>query len=147
MADTVKVEYLYPHNMLEGSWDERTGNRRVTVRLSGVSDGTGETDVIKVYLSDLKTTRRKIPTRTAVENVVWQISGMTVLLECDREPHAEIVRIDGAAGESNGAFDWSNISGKMDPGLDDRTGNILLTSSNMVAGDVYDITMTLRLKD
>lgn len=146
MPDTVVVEYLYPPKMLEGSWDEKSGNRNVVVHLNGISDGTGETDIIKVYLSDLKTPSKNVPKRTSVVDIKWRISHMNVLLEWDRAPHAVIARLNGANG-SDGCFDWSHIGGKLDAGDDDRTGNILLTSSNVVAGDTYDITMTLRLKD
>lgn len=147
MVDSVKVEYLYPPKMLDGVWAEKSGNRRVTVRLSGISDGTGETDVIKVRLSDLKTVSGKVPTRTALELIDYLVNGLTILLEWDRAPHAEIIRLNGNGGPDSGKMDYCSIGGKVDPGEDDRTGDILLTSTNADAGDSYDITMCLRLKD
>ena len=142
MADSVKVEYLYPPNMLDGDWDDNQGNLKVIIRLSCVSDGTGETGVIKIKMSDLKTHSGQIPARTAVEWIEYQVYGMTVLLEWDRAPVAEIIRIQ----ESSDRTDYRQYGGKLDPG-GDRTGDILLTSTNASNGDSYEIIICLRLKD
>jgi len=147
MVDTVQVNYLYPPDMLSGGWDEKSGNRRVTVRLAGSSDGTGETDVHKIVLTDLKTTNKNVPTRTAIEWIEWQGLGMGITLEWDRAPNALIARLNQNGVESGGRLDWSNVGGLVDPGLDDRTGDIMLSSSSPDAGDTYDITMCIRLKD
>lgn len=147
MADTVIVEYLYPPAMLDGGWDEKSGNKRVIVRLAGVSDGTGETDVVKIDLSDLKTLNGNVPGRTAIEWIDYNVLSMTVVLEWDRAPHAEICRIDGNTTNAIGRLDWERFGGKVDPGGDDRTGDILLTSTNAANGDSYEITLSLRLKD
>jgi hypothetical protein len=147
MADTVAVKYLYPSDLLSGVWDEKSGNRRVIVQLTGNSDGSGETDVIKVHLSDLKTPNGNVPTRTAVEWIKWHVIGMTVVLEWDRAPHAEIHRMNGVDVISDGDIDWTKIGGYVDPGGDDRTGDILLTSTNVDVNDSYNLTICLRLKD
>ena|SRR3990167_9073451 len=145
--DTTAVKWIYPPDMQDGQWDEKSGNRRVVVRLTGVSDGTGETDVRKVDLDLLKTQNGKIPQRTVVEEIKWHVFGMTVVLEWDRSPHAEIIRINENGVENNGHMCWRDVGGNVDPGLDDDTGDILLTSTNCTSGDNYDITLTLRLKD
>lgn len=147
MADAVKVKYLYPPNMLDGGWDEKQGNSRVIVQLSCLSDGTGETDVVKIQMSDLKTHAGNVPGRTAVEWIEYQIFGLTCLLEWDRAPHAEIIRLNAHAVESNGRFDYTQYAGNLDPGGDDRTGDILMTTTNTDSGDSYEINICLRLKD
>lgn len=147
MADTVAVQWIYPPDMQDGQWDEKSGNRRVVVRFTGTSDGTGETDVVKVDLDLLKTPSGKVPKRTAVESIDWTVFGMTCVLEWDRAPHAEIARINENASDHSGHLDWAKYGGYVDPGSDDGTGDILLTTTNMASGDNYDITMTLRLKD
>jgi hypothetical protein len=147
MADTVKVEYLYPPNLLDGDWDEKQGNKRVIVRLSGVTDGTGETDVKKVDLDDLKTLGGNVPSRTAIEWIEYDVFGITCLLEWDRAPNAEITRLNASATNTSGRFDWTQFGGKVDPGGDDRTGDILLTTTNADSGDSYEIVMCIRLKD
>ena len=147
MADTVSVEYLYPPNLLDEDWDDRAGNRKVIVHFKGVSDGTGETDVVKVDLSDLKTHNGVIPAKTAVESIQWHVNGCTVDLEWDRAPHASIFQINANGTEDNGKVCWENIGGRVDPGDDDLTGDILLTTTNVDSGDSYEITMCLRLKE
>ena len=147
MADAVNVTYLYPPNMLDGGWDEKQGNKRVIVQMSGLSDGTGETDVVKIDMSDLKTHNGNVPRKTAVEWIEWQIMGLTVSLEWDRAPHAEIIKLNSHALESTGDMNWRQFGGKVDPGDDDRTGDILMTTTNTDSGDSYEVTICLRLKD
>lgn len=147
MADTVAVKWIYPPDMQDGDWDEKSGNRRVVVRLTGVSDGTGETDVVKVDLDLLKTQSGNVPQRTAVESIQWHAFGMTCVLEWDRTPHAEIMRINENGLETTDSVSWKDMGGYVDPGLDDATGDIILTTTNCNSGDSYDITLTLRLKD
>lgn len=147
MSDSVKVEYLYPPNMLDGGWDEKQGNKRVIVQLSGLSDSTGETDVVKIKMSDLKTHNGNVPGRTAVEWIEYDIFGLTCVLEWDRAPHAEIIRLNAHAVNTAWRFDWTSFGGKVDPGGDDRTGDILLTTTNTDSADSYEITICLRLKD
>jgi len=147
MADTVAVKWIYPPDMQDGGWDDKSGNRRVVVRLTGSSDGTGETDVVKIDLDLLKTPSGKVPQRTVVEEIKWHVFGMTCVLEWDRTPHAEIIRINENGVENNGHMCWKDEGGNLDPGLDDATGDILLTTTNVTSGDNYDITLTLRLKE
>ncbi len=146
MADSVKVEYLYPPNMLDGDWDEQSGNKRVIVRMSCISDATGETDVTKIQMSDVKTSAGNVPGRTAVEWIEYEAVGITALLEWDRAPNAEIIRLNGNATSLTGRADWTQFGGKVDPG-GDRTGDILITTTNYTSLDTYEITMCLRLKD
>jgi len=151
MADTTAIQWIYPPHMEDGDWAEKTGNSRVVVRFTGTSDGTGETNAVKVDLSDLKTHSGTVPKRTAVEWVEWKVFGMAVNLSWDRAPRATIVNINDI-GYNNGTIDeermdWSAYGGYLDPGEDDGTGDIILTSSYAYSGDSYDITMCLRLKD
>lgn len=144
MADTVEVEYIYPPNMLDGDFDEHSGNRHVVVQLLGLSDGTGETNVKKVDLTDLKHPNGSSPARVAVEKIDYHTSGMGATLNFDRTPAKLIARIP--IGD-NGCVDFTNTGGKVDTGGDGGTGDILLTSVDADAGDTYDITLTLKLKD
>ena len=143
MADTVEVNYIYPPTMLDGQWEDFSGNKRVIVQLLGLSDGTGETDVTKVDLTDLKTQAGNNPTRTVVEWIQYAATGLTCALEWDRAANALIARMDG----NGGTISDKMYLDKLDPGLDDRTGDILLTTTNADSGDTYDITMSIRLKD
>ncbi len=147
MADNVAVQWIYPPDMQDGDWDEKSGNRRVVVRLTGTSDGTGETDAVKVDLDLLKTPAGKVPRKTAVEFIKWSVFGMTCTLEWDRAPHTEIIRINDNGLTDTGEVSWEKYGGYVDPGDDDGTGDVILTSTNVANGDNYDITLGLRLKD
>ena len=144
MADTVEVKYIYPPNFdLAPNTEDHSGTRRVCVQLTSTSDGTGETDVKKVDISELRMPDGLPPTRTAVEKIDYMISGMTVKLEWDRAPNSVIALLDG----SNGCISWQQLGGKVDPsGEGDRTGDILLTTTGADSGDTYDITMWIKLK-
>jgi len=69
------------------------------------------------------------------------------LLEWERTPHAEIIQLNANAMVAEGKFDWTSFGGKVDPGEDDLTGDILLTTTNADSGDNYEIIMCIRLKD
>jgi len=144
MADTVSVNWICPPDMQDWAWQDKSGNRRVVVQFTNLSDGTGETGVKKVDLSDLKTHNGNVPQRTVVEKIDYMTDGMAVRLYWDRAPDALIAYLPE---DSMGCMDWSDAGGKVDPGLLDDTGDILLSTIGHAAGDTYDITMTLRLKD
>ncbi len=88
MADTVDIQYIYPSNYQDAPNPVPT--RRVVVNFAGISDGTGETEVTKVRLTDLLKHDGTTPTRTTIEKITATITGMTVLLAWDRAPDAEI---------------------------------------------------------
>ena len=145
--DITSVQWIYPPDMQDSQWDEKSGNRRVVVKLVGVSDGTGETDVVKVDLDLLKTPSGNVPKRTVIESVQYYVFGMTCVLEWDRAPRAEIIRINQSGASDGGGKSWASVGGYVDPGSDDGTGDILLTTTNCTNEDNYDITLSLRLKD
>lgn len=141
MADTVNIKYVYPPNYNDAP--NPFGVRKVVVQLTCLSDGTGETDVVKVRLTDLLKHDGSTPTRTAIERIIGNVSGMRVKLEWDRAPNAEIVLL--SSGRHN--LSYRADGGLIDPGeAGDRTGDILLTSLYADSGDSYDITITVRLK-
>ena len=58
-----------------------------------------------------------------------------------------IIRINQSGASDGGGKSWASVGGYVDPGSDDGTGDILLTTTNCTNGDNYDITLSLRLKD
>ena len=141
MADTVNVKYIYPANHDGGA--NPTPVRKVMVNMTNESDGSGETDIVKVRLTDLMKHDGTTPTRSAIEEIKYNIQGMWVRLEWDRSPHAEIAYL-GPGTDTKG---YRSVGGIVDPGESgDRTGNIILTTINADSGDSYDITLTVRLK-
>lgn len=132
MTDTVDSKVVF------------AGNRRYVVRLTNISDGTGEADVVKVDVSTLIGPDGTAPTYTAIEEIQWSINGFTsVRLEWDATTDDEIAVL----GTGNGYFNFRSAGSLVDPRSSGTTGDILLTTAGNVAGATYDITINLVLKD
>ena len=119
-----------------------SGTRKRVVRLTNISDGTGESGVVKVDKSTLIGPNGLEPTKLVVERIEYDISGMTVRLYWDHTADDEIAVISGA-----GYLDWREVGGLVDPASAGATGDILLTTNAHTLGDTYNITLWLRLKD
>jgi hypothetical protein len=149
MADTVSTRWVYPPNWSGSTNAINDGHRRMAVNLKGTSDGTGETNVVKVNISELKATGGRQCVRTVIEKIQYAVSGLDVFLSWHRNPALEIARFGAGAGggSADGVLDFRSgrSAGLVDPG-GELSGDILLTTANVAAGDTYDITIWLRLK-
>ena len=132
MADTVTVDYVY------------TGTRRVIVKMTNVSDATGESAVIKVNLSDLIGPDGTAPTRSVAEWVSGNVQGFTsVKLAWDHTANDTLAVL----GTGFNYLDWPDSGGFTDPASTGGTGDVVLTTVGASATATYDITISLRLKD
>lgn len=129
MGDAVDVQVLY------------NGPRHHTVRLSNLSDGTGEAAVKKVDKSALVGFNGVAPSTISVEHMSWSIKGMSVTLAWDHDTDDVIAQL----GEGSGEHNYKPHGGLRDPASTGGTGDIVVTTTNHAAGDTYDILMTLRL--
>ena len=117
------------------------GPRYSIVRMTNISDGTGETLVHKVILANLKLTDQTPPTRLSVKEIQWTIQGFSsVRLYWDRAPIAIIDLL--AAG--NGYMEYGALGMLSDIGTG-GTGDIMLTTNGLVANATYDITLVCLL--
>jgi len=130
MADAVNIKTVF------------NGGRRLVVRLTNVSDGTGEAAVIKVDKSTFTGPDGTEPTSFVVEKIEYDILGMQVQLHWDHTTPDIIAVISGA-----GYLDWVAAGGLVDPLSAGGTGDIELTTVGHTAGDSYTITLWLRKKD
>lgn len=132
MADTVDSLVVF------------SGKNRYVVRLTNVSDGTGESAVIKVDKSTLiGPDLVNEPGKLVLEEVQWSIQGFSsVRLLWDHTTDDEMCVL----GAGNGYFNFKNAGGLVDPASAGQTGDILLTTAGAVAGATYDITLVVRLK-
>ena len=131
MADTVDSLVLF------------NGTRRKAIRLTNVSDGTGEAAVVKADISTYVGLNGKDPTRVVIEELSWNIQGFTsVRLFWDHTADDEIAVLTGYGDRS-----FVNVGGAVDPKSAGGTGDILLTTAGAALGATYDITVVLRLKD
>ena len=132
MADTVAIKTLF------------NSPRKLVVNLTNLSDGTGESNVVKVDKSALTGLNGLEPTKLVVEKIVYDVSSMRVLLTWDQTSDETIAVLQG-----DGTIDWSK-GGKHSGCIGTNTGgagDILLTTANQAVGDGYNITLYLRKKD
>lgn len=158
MADTVTSVQLYPKVT-----SPLTPASTTIWRFTNVSDGTGESAVKKIDITQLRNARmvgggNVQPNGLRIETIRWAIQGFAyILIGWDRtaaENTAMILSANGyedlrfRLGEGGaGAQGLVKISGMIDPseGNADNKGSILLTTAGNVAGATYDITIAVRL--
>lgn len=127
--------------------DVFTGKDKIVRRILCVSDGTGETTVVKIQKSTLTNWLGSAPSKLGLEQIQWSIQGFSsVELLWDHTTDDEIIEL--AAG--NGMRLMKNIPGLdsgvlWDPASAGGTGDVILTSRGAVNGASYDILMTFRL--
>lgn len=132
MADTVDIIRLY------------IDKRRLVERYTNVSDGTGESAVIKVDKSTLvgPTAEGDEPLRIVIRSLRWAVQGFTsVRLLWDHTTDDEAAVLSG-----NGFEDYSPFGGLVDPKSAGGTGDLLLTTAGTTSGNTYDITAEYELR-
>jgi hypothetical protein len=111
------------------------------VRLTNISDGTGEALVPKVILSNMSLENGVLPARTSIKEIQWSIQGFSnVQLYWDRP--TDVLAAILATG--NGYMEFGALGMSSDVGSG-GTGDILLTTVNNIAGATYDITLVVTL--
>lgn len=151
MADAVTSPQLYPPSGKAAS--------TVIVRLTNLSDGTGETGVKKVDITTIKNYYGKQPSGLRIESIRWAMQGFSAVeLTWDRTAGANVAYLCSGSGYDDlsfatnpsgfgGAQDMYKLGGVPDPsaGNADNKGSILLTTKGTnAAGNTYDITLVLR---
>lgn len=131
MADAVTTTVIYQDTV------------RYVVKITNLSDGTGESAVTKVDKSTLVGPNGLEPSELVVEVIDADVVGMTVKIYADHTTDVPIAMIGGG-----GAYcrDFRKTGGLSTSGAGE-TGDILLTTAGHTANDSYDITLYLRKKD
>lgn len=130
MADTVDTQVVF------------AGTRYRTYRFTNRSDGTGESGVVKIDISTLTGLNGRAPTKLAIVEAQWSISGFTsVQLNWDAATDDEAIILVG-----NGYRDFFGSGGLVDPQSATPVGDLLLTTYGAAANATYDILLTVRLK-
>lgn len=120
------------------------GSKRIVVRLTNISDGTGESAVVKIDKSGLTGPDGTEPSKLVIERVEYDIQGFTsIRLYWDHTTDDEICVL----GPGVGYLDWREVGGLVDPGSAGETGDVILTTNGHSSGDTYTITIYARLKD
>ena len=119
-----------------------SGQRRYNVRLTNVSDGTGESAVVKVDKSTLTNALGVEPSALNLESVQWSIQGFTsVRLFWDHNTDDEMEVLSTGQGYRS----YAEHGALNDPKSAGGTGDVLLTTANNVSGATYDIQLNLLL--
>ena len=137
MADAVKVSVIA---------DTPT---HYVVHCTNISDGTGETAVVKVDKSAIAVALDGAEADSLdIDRVVWCCYGMQVRILWDHTTDDLALALSGS-GVLNfkghrGDIDLVTTAGLKDPRSTGGTGDILFTTSGHSSGDTYNVTLWLR---
>ena len=126
MADTVTVKKALD------------GERNVVYELTNKSDGTGESAVKKIDMVNLVPQ----PGSVRIDWIEYDIGGMEVELLWEGTPDVSALKL--TAGQ--GILDMRHYGGLTND-ASNKTGNILLTTSNAGSGDSYSIIIGMVKKE
>lgn len=122
--------------------------KEIIVHLTCISDGTGETNVVKIDKSTLVAVGGAAPTALNLDSVQSSINGFTyVKLRWNHTtPDTMIVLAPGNGYSADFTFadklrDLGRTGGLLDPQSAGGTGNIELTSVGAAANATYDIIL------
>tara|TARA_R110002020_G_scaffold748_3_gene3721 strand:- start:4046 stop:4444 length:399 start_codon:yes stop_codon:yes gene_type:complete len=118
------------------------GQRLAVMRFTNVSDGSGESAVVKVDASALEAMASgSKSTNIKIMKCWWTISGMDVdlLWDASTNVHAISLTSDGA-----GFLDFSAFGGLPNTAGSGKTGDILITTRGHTNLDTYTIILELQ---
>ena len=110
------------------------GGRNVVMKFTNLSDGTGESAVLKVDVSGLNGT----PTAVKVNRIHYSVAGMVATLLWDADTDVRMLDLAG-----DGWFDFTAFGGLTNNGGAGVTGDILLTTTGHTSGDSYSIVLEM----
>ena len=108
-------------------------------------DGTEAADLVIADKSAYTGPDDTEPTRFVIEQIDWDISGCTLLLEFEHTTDDPIGHFSG-----QGSIDYTQggkYQGFIDPASAGTTGDIVATTLTTDAGDTARVTLYLRMKD
>ena len=129
MADAVTSQTLFD------------GDKHVVMKFTNISDGSGESAVKKVDVSELNADiNGNTCTSVAIEKIWWQCIGMKVQLFFDATSDAFIIEL----GENqSGHHDYSEFGG-LPNNASSPTGDIDFTTVGHSSADTYTVTLKMR---
>tara|TARA_R100000458_G_C8273153_1_gene247989 strand:- start:692 stop:1096 length:405 start_codon:yes stop_codon:yes gene_type:complete len=120
------------------------GPAHAVLKLTNVSDGTGESAVTKVDVSALEATYNGIAcSGVTIERIWWQCIGMKVQILWDATSDTFCIEL----GENqSGNHDYRSFGGLTNNAGSGKTGDIKFTTVGASSGDTYTIILYLRKK-
>ncbi len=129
MADTVTSQTI------------QDGQRKAVLKFTNVSDGTGESAVVKVDVSALQANADGTAcSGVTVQRIYWACRGMGVNLFFDADAN---VLITGLPADSTGDEYYDNFTGIPNNAGSGKTGDIVFTTVGHSSGDTYSIILEL----
>ena len=121
------------------------GSSYVAIKLTNISDGTGESAVTKIDVSALEADSRTglSCTDVNIDRIWWQCIGMKVRILFDAD--TDVMAIELGENQS-GDHDYSLFGGLINNAGTGKTGDIKFTTVGASSGDTYTVIMYLRKK-
>ena len=119
-------------------------DKRAVIKLTNISDGTGESSVKKVDVSDLNANvKGESCTRVTIDQVWYDIGGLRAALEFDATSNVVGLVLGGsaAAGNVSGYMDFRSFGGIKNTLASGYDGDIDLTTHGHTNHDHYTIIL------
>ena len=117
------------------------GERNAVLRFTNVSDGTGESNVVKVDVSALaKNSAGQSCTEVHIQRIYWATVGMSVKLDFDASTNVLAI---GLPADSTGDEYYDSFSAIPNNAGSGKTGDILFTTTGHSSGYTYMIILEL----
>ena len=126
------------------------GGKTAVIKLTNISDGSGEASVKKIDVSTL--TKNPVTnadcTRVSIQQIWYDIGGMRVALEWAASSNVVAAVLGGsaAAGNVQGHMDFRSFGGIKNTEASGVDGDIDLTTHGHTAHDHYTIILELKKK-
>ena len=118
------------------------GPKYAVIKLTNVSDGTGESAVTKVDVSGLASSANGVAcTGATIQKIWWQCTGMKVSILFDAT--SDVLAIQLGENQS-GYHDYTSFGGLTNNAGSGKTGDIKFTTVNHSSGDTYTIILYLK---
>ena len=122
-----------------GSQTIQDGPKRAIMKFTNVSDGTGESAVLKVDVSSLENSSRGLAcTGVSIESIHYTTSGMSVDILWDATSDVVAWTVSG-----HGYLDFRSVGPLVNNGGSGVSGDIDFTTHGHTSGDVYSIILNL----
>ena len=118
------------------------GPKYAVIKLTNVSDGTGESAVTKVDVSGLASSANGVAcTGATIQKIWWQCTGMKVSILFDAT--SDVLAIQLGENQS-GYHDYTSFGGLSNNAGSGKTGDIKFTTVGHSSGDTYTIILYLK---
>ena len=118
------------------------GPKYAVIKLTNISDGTGESGVTKVDVSGLASSANGVAcTGATIQKIWWQCTGMKVSILFDAT--SDVLAIQLGENQS-GYHDYTSFGGLTNNAGSGKTGDIKFTTVGHSSGDTYTIILYLK---